>query len=53
MKISWPNYSSSYGIAGITIATGGLIIGWAFPAAIVDLVSQIDSHGNGLMAELD
>ncbi|PWW78639.1 DUF221-domain-containing protein [Tuber magnatum] len=33
---------SSYGIAGITIATGGLIIGWAFPAAIVDLVSQID-----------
>ncbi|PWW77382.1 DUF221-domain-containing protein [Tuber magnatum] len=39
MKISW--WQRYLRIAGITVATGGLIIGWAFPVAIVGLVSQI------------
>ncbi|CUS11424.1 unnamed protein product [Tuber aestivum] len=40
MKISW--WQRYLRIAGITIATGGLIVGWAFPVAIIGLVSQID-----------
>ncbi|CUS07996.1 unnamed protein product [Tuber aestivum] len=40
MKISW--WQRYLRIAGITIATGGLIVGWAFPVEIVGLVSQID-----------
>ncbi|KAG0644890.1 hypothetical protein HOY80DRAFT_877887 [Tuber brumale] len=40
MKISW--WQRYLRIAGITVATGGLVIGWAFPVAIVGLVSQID-----------
>ncbi|CUS12182.1 unnamed protein product [Tuber aestivum] len=40
MKISW--WQRYLRIAGITVITGGLIIGWAFPVAIVGLVSQID-----------
>jgi len=40
MKISW--WQRYLRVAGITVATGGLVIGWAFPVAIVGLVSQID-----------
>ncbi|RPB00657.1 DUF221-domain-containing protein [Choiromyces venosus 120613-1] len=40
MKISW--WQRYLRIVGITVATGGLIIGWAFPVAVVGLVSQID-----------
>lgn len=40
MKISW--WQRYLRIFAVTIAVGGLIIGWAFPVAIVGLVSQID-----------
>ena len=40
MKISW--WQRYLRVAGITIATGALVIGWAFPVAVVGLVSQID-----------
>lgn len=40
MKISW--WQRYIRIFGVTIAVGGLIIGWAFPVALVGLISQID-----------
>lgn len=40
MKISW--WQRYLRIFGVTVAVGGLIIGWAFPVALVGLVSQID-----------
>lgn len=40
MKISW--WQRYMRIFGVTVAVGGLIIGWAFPVAVVGLVSQID-----------
>jgi len=40
MKISW--WQRYLRVAGITVATGALVIGWAFPVAVVGLVSQID-----------
>lgn len=40
MKIPW--WQRYLRIAGITVATGALIIGWAFPVALVGLISQID-----------
>lgn len=40
MKISW--WQRYVRIFFVTVAVGGLIIGWAFPVAVVGLVSQID-----------
>lgn len=40
MKINW--WQRYMRIFGITVAVSGLIIGWAFPVAVVGLLSQID-----------
>lgn len=40
MKISW--WQRYLRIFGVTVAVGALIIGWAFPVAVVGLLSQID-----------
>lgn len=40
MKISW--WQRYLRIFGVTVAVGGLIVGWAFPVALVGLISQID-----------
>ncbi|KAL7270544.1 hypothetical protein RUND412_006744 [Rhizina undulata] len=40
MKMTW--WQRYIRVAAIYLATGGLIIGWAFPVAFVGLVSQID-----------
>lgn len=40
MKISW--WQRYLRVFGVTVAVGGLIIGWAFPVALVGLISQID-----------